>query len=235
MSHKESSRRDSCLVATRPSAGYNRIRHQSTTRPRGAMKGRLGVVRSLQGGETPSISIGSSASRMADINVDVDASSEPDVIADALHLPFVPGIFREALFTDVIEHLPDGMEVIALQEIHRILSSGGRLIVSTPNDLPLYSVLDLSRWLEGHRHYSVTRIEALIRKADFRIDTTFTSGGIFTMISVLRYCLVSLPLKRLFGERNLQPPKRLSSREDRDYGDRKSRGGYTVFCSATRI
>lgn len=202
---------------------------------RGAMKGRLGVVRSLQRGGAPSVSIGSSASRMADVNVDIDASSEPDIIADALHLPFVSGIFREALFTDVIEHLRMGTEVIALHEIHRILSTEGRLVLSTPNDRPIFSILDLSTWLEGHRHYSISRIKAIIREADFRIDSIFTAGGIFTMISVLRYSLVSLPLKRLFGETSLQPPGQISSREDKDYESHRSNGGYTIFCVATRI
>jgi hypothetical protein len=172
---------------------------------------------------------------MGDINVDIDASSGPDIIADALHLPFVSGIFREALFTDVIEHLPAGTEVLALHEVHRILSTEGRLILSTPNDRPIFSVLDLSKWLEGHRHYSISQIEAIIREADFRIDTTFTAGGIFTMISVLRYCLVSLPLKKLFGKQTLQPPGLLRSREDKDYGSRKLNGGYTIFCVATSV
>jgi hypothetical protein len=198
------------------------------------MKGRLGVVRSLQRGGVPSVSIGSSASRLADVNVDIDARSEPDIIADALHLPFVSGIFREALFTDVIEHLRMGTEVSALHEIHRILSTEGRLVLSTPNDRPIFSILDLSKWLEGHRHYSVSRIKAIIRKADFRIDSIFTAGGVFTMISVLRYSLVSLPLKRLFGENSLQPPGLISSREDKDYESHRSNGGYTIFCVATR-
>jgi hypothetical protein len=172
---------------------------------------------------------------MADVNVDIDASSEPDIIADALHLPFVSGVFREALFTDVIEHLPAGTEVIALHEVHRILSTKGRLILSTPNDRPIFSILDLSKWLEGHRHYSISQIEGIIREADFRIDTTFTAGGIFTMISVLRYCIVSLPLKKLFGKKTLRPPGLLSSREDKDYGGHKLNGGYTIFCVATSM
>ena len=203
--------------------------------PRGAMKGRLGVVRSLQRGRGPSVSIGSSASRLADVNVDIDTNSKPDIIADALHLPFVPGIFGEALFTDVIEHLPAGTEVVALHEVHRILSTEGRLILSTPNNRPIFSILDLSKWLEGHRHYSIKQIESMIRAADFRIDTTFTAGGILTMIGVLRYCLVSLPLRKLIGEKTLQPPVLLTSREDKEYGSHKLSGGYTIFCVATCV
>jgi SAM-dependent methyltransferase len=203
--------------------------------PRGARKGRLGVIRGLQQGINPSVSVGSSASRMADVNVDIDASSQPDIVADALHLPFIPGIFKEALFTDVIEHLPAGTEVMALREVHRILSPRGRLVLSTPNDRAIFSFLDLSKWLEGHRHYSLNRIKEIIQAADFRIDALFTAGGIFTMISVLRYCLVSLPLTRFFGRNSLQPPGLFSSRENKDYGGHRSNGGYTIFCVATSI
>lgn len=203
--------------------------------PRGAMKGRLGVVRTLQRGWSPSVSVGSSASRLADVNVDIDGSSRPDIVADARYLPFVPGIFKEALFTDVIEHLRDGTEVIALREIHRILSTEGRLILSTPNDRLIFSILDLSKWLEGHRHYSISRVETILRKADFQIDATFTAGGIFTMLSVLRYCLIALPLKKLFGDKTLQPPRLLSLREDEEYRIHKSNSGYTIFCVATSI
>jgi hypothetical protein len=53
------------------------------------------------------------------------------------------------------------------------------------------------------------------------------------MLSVLRYCLVALPIRKLFGEKALHSPVIVSSRENREYRSLRVNGGYTIFCVAT--
>src|SRR5436309_13389156 len=96
-----------------------------------ASQGRLQVIQKLKHDGSPSVSIGSSITRFSDVNVDVSRECFPDMVADAVHLPFVSGAISEVVFTDVIEHLPRGFEQNALTEIHRILSERGRLLLST--------------------------------------------------------------------------------------------------------
>jgi len=53
-------------------------------------------------------------------------------LADAEHsLPFADGEFDSVLLLDVIEHVERRLEL--LHEIHRVLRSGGRLLISAPN------------------------------------------------------------------------------------------------------
>src|SRR5467141_1606007 len=95
--------------------------------------GRLEVIRRLKLRKSLSLSVGSSTTRVATVSIDKFIRCEPDIVADALHLPFVSGTFDEVVFTDVIEHIPRRLERSVLNEIRRVLSIGGRLLISTPN------------------------------------------------------------------------------------------------------
>lgn len=57
----------------------------------------------------------------------------PVVEGGAYGLPFPDGGFDTVLFIEVVEHLSEPER--ALAEIHRVLRSGGRLVVLFPNDL----------------------------------------------------------------------------------------------------
>jgi len=62
-------------------------------------------------------------------------------------LPFENNSFKQVYFCDVIEHLSPTKMIFALQEIHRVLKPGGKLILSTPN---LNRLSGLFRFLAGH-------------------------------------------------------------------------------------
>ncbi len=50
---------------------------------------------------------------------------------DAYRLPFKSGIFDEVLLEEIVEHFDDQEK--AIEEVHRVLRPGGRVILSTPN------------------------------------------------------------------------------------------------------
>jgi len=128
--------------------------------------GRLRVILELSKGLIGlSLNIGCKETRFGDVNLDINLQVIPDVVADALHLPFRDRCFNLVYFTDVIEHLPRNTELRALLEIYKVLKPRGVLILTTPNDVPCYTYLDPARYVKGHRHYKVKELLKLLRKA----------------------------------------------------------------------
>jgi SAM-dependent methyltransferase len=196
--------------------------------------GRLEVIQRLKLEKSISLSVGSSSTRIATVNVDISVLCGPDVVADALHLPFISGTFDEVVFTDVIEHIHPRLEQSAIKEIRRVLTNGGRLLISTPNDRSIFVVLDPSHWLAGHRHYSPSNIVSLLEKNDFRIESVFTSGGVFAMLGVIWYSLVTWPFKKIFENDLPYSPSILRSRENAEYQRSTPKEGYSIFAVAKR-
>lgn len=54
--------------------------------------------------------------------------------ADGRHLPFPDGAFDRIIASEVLEHVPDDLAVLA--ELHRVLRPGGRLAATVPAALP---------------------------------------------------------------------------------------------------
>jgi len=181
-----------------------------------------------------SISLGSGGVRIADVNVDISRNCRPDVIADVRWLPFISECFREVILSDVIEHVPSGTEPVALQEAYRILVRNGRMILSTPNNIAIFSFLDPSRWLSGHRHYNATTMLSLLTEAKFRVENTFSSGGIFAMIGVVWYSLVTWPAKKILRGSVPYSPNFLRRRETDEYFCWSSSKGYSLFVIAVK-
>ena len=92
-----------------------------------------------------SLSVGSKNTHFADVNVDLDPSTNADIIAAVQNLPFKSNPFELVFFTDVIEHLPKGEEIGALREINRILENDGEFILTTPYSSFLFRSLHKTR------------------------------------------------------------------------------------------
>ena len=94
---------------------------------RSSFTGRLRIIQRLMSKGKFSLSVGSKETRFYNINLDVDPSVNPDIVADARFLPFRDRCFQQVLFTDVIEHLPKGSDLKALQEFIESSSLGESL------------------------------------------------------------------------------------------------------------
>jgi predicted SAM-dependent methyltransferase len=114
------------------------------------------------------LSVGCKQTRLALVNLDLDPRVSPDVVADARALPFRSNVFDEVIFTEVIEHIPSGHESLALTEIHRVLRVGG-VIMSTPNNILLFKILDPAYYLMRHRHYDMETISMLLTECGFSL------------------------------------------------------------------
>jgi len=195
------------------------------------LTGRLRVVGMLCANPRFSVSIGCRETRFADINVDIDKKCRPDIVADALWLPLKSGIFSRAILSDVIEHLPEGTEPRALSEISRVMQCGAELILTTPNDQRLFTILDPARYVVGHRHYRRQEILRLVESSGFQVVMIYASGGVWEMFSLLFYYAVAFPISRILKCRVEANP--FSGLEDEDYDGQRA-GGYTIFLKAVK-
>jgi len=176
-----------------------------------------------------SIDIGSKHVHQGDIAIDINADTNPQVVADARYLPIRSNTIGRAFFTDVIEHLPSGTEKKALLEIRRVLKTKGELILTTPNDYWLYTHLDPAKYLQNHRHYQISLIKKIVEECGFKIEMCFTKGGLWQMLWVLFYSFFTY----IFG---IPVPHYLEKKVDEEYARKiPNKRGYTIFIKATPL
>ncbi len=70
------------------------------------------------------------------IRVDLAPQEHVHVLGDALHVPFREESFDTVICTELLEHLTRPRQ--AVEEIHRVLRSGGRCILSTRFCYPIH-------------------------------------------------------------------------------------------------
>jgi len=154
-------------------------------------KARFDVVRLLSGNFF-GLNLGcGNTSFIGKINVDVVRKKHElpipvEVVASAAKLPFKDGSFKEIIFQEVLEHIPECLVLAAVGEIRRVLKEDGRLILTVPNGGTLNKLTDTAWWFgeslprkfgkfdNRHRHYSRRDIENLF--FGFKVVIMFTSG-----------------------------------------------------------
>ena len=57
------------------------------------------------------------------------------LVGDISNLPFRGDVFDKVLALDVLEHLPDAMDLMAIKEFKRVLRIGGKLFIILPTGL----------------------------------------------------------------------------------------------------
>lgn len=191
-------------------------------------KGRLKCVKKLISHTIFSLSVGCGKTKLASINLDINPSVHPEIIADTRNLP-KSEIFDSVFFLDVIEHLKRGTETRALEEIYGVLRKNGELILSAPNNNHLFTMLDPTFWLFNHRHYRKTEIKTILEKIGYKITLSFISGNIWAALNWLWHCLI-YPFLKIFPNREFHPLI-LQSLENKEYNFRYQ-NGYTIFLRA---
>ena len=93
-------------------------------------------------------------------------------------------MFDAITLWDVIEHVPEGTELLLLREISRVLKRGGLLFGTTPTDDLRSIITDPAFILRRHRHYSSAELEALLRLAGFEIQILQSLGDISAIFAI---------------------------------------------------
>jgi SAM-dependent methyltransferase len=106
----------------------------------------------------------------------------PCLQGDVLNLPFAENSFSLITLMDVLEHIEDHEK--AIKEIYRILKVNGKLILSVPLDMKLWSSHDE---ISLHkRRYDRKEILQLIEKERFDIILSFNWNSLMKPIVYLR-------------------------------------------------
>ena len=106
-------------------------------------------------------------------------------VGDALNIPFDNETFDTVCMFDVIEHLPKNTEYIVLKEISRVLKSGGKLYLSTPNNHILSVISDPAYFIIKHRHYDIDFLCNLALKHNLKSERRHIKGGFYEMLYIL--------------------------------------------------
>ena len=195
---------------------------------RGRTLGRLRVIEQLtHSSDGFSLSVGSKSTKLADVNVDSNKGARPDIVATVFHLPFGPELFDMTLFTDVLQYLPVNTEGLAFFELKRCLKRTGRLVLSVPNAIGVFTLLDPDRWLLGNHPYTVEKISRIVVGNGWRIEHLTVSGGIWEAIGLLIHYFFGYPLGRILRQ-EVPGPLKLSEMADIQYSEPRG-AGYTIF------
>lgn len=100
--------------------------------------------------------------------------SRPDVLGDAVDLPFAGGSFGAVLATEVMEHLPDPDRF--LREVGRVVRPGGVVLLSVPFMEPLHE--------EPRDFYRFTpySLRMLIERHGFEPHSISNRGGWWSVV-----------------------------------------------------
>ena len=126
--------------------------------------------------------------------------------------------FDMIYFEEVLEHLDEGKDEIALKNINQLLNQNGTLILTTPKSIPYMEDWDPAwvRWKLGlgprHYHYSIEELFTKLDKAGFEIKKVRLNGGVWWL-----FCRwFNLILKHIF---RLNDNYRLQSMKRKGYFD----------------
>jgi SAM-dependent methyltransferase len=98
----------------------------------------------------------------------------PDVVGDALRLPFLPHSFDTVLATELLEHLPAPGAFLA--EVARVLRPGGALLVSVPFMEPLHEEP------RDYTRFTAYGLRYLLEAAGFHVEHLLGKGGWFSVV-----------------------------------------------------
>jgi SAM-dependent methyltransferase len=86
-------------------------------------------------------------------------------VEDVTNLEFADNFFDKIVCFDVIEHLPKGLAINAINELYRVLKSGGRLYLTTPNREELRGRFFGHKIEDKHYYeYSIGELKRLFNK-----------------------------------------------------------------------
>lgn len=128
------------------------------------------------------------------------------VVARATQLPFKPGVFRNILCSEVLEHLED--DQAAVNEIGRVLSPSGQAVVSVPyNGLGFVSFLEVLRIKTVHdfpgpeRHfrpgYDENSLRRIFKKNGLEIKESAYYLRFFTRVIADFISIINILYQRL--------------------------------------
>lgn len=154
------------------------------------------------------------------------------IVASSSHLPFRASCLNKIIAAEVIEHLPTGIDKLSVEEMYRVLSSNGFLVLTTPSHHLYYNVFDPGWFLFHHKHYKSSELTELFRDTSLSIEKMFQRGTIiYAVVMFLHSIFIGFfyeLLRKPIPEPVEQMLRLLEQKTDRDFDDDRE-NGYTWF------
>ena len=93
--------------------------------------------------------------------------------------------FDVVMAWEVVEHIPLNTENLMFSEVNRVLKTGGKFYVSTPNSSFFSNLFDPAWWLVGHRHYSLSQLVNFGRNNGFEVSKYMVVAGWWSLLFTL--------------------------------------------------
>lgn len=149
------------------------------------------------------------------------------VVASAEKLPLKSNSFDIVTLWAVIEHIPVGYELATLLEANRVLKPGGYIFITTMSKSFLSNILDPAYFTVGHRHYTDTQLEDMLKDAGFKTEHIFVNGSFITAFHAWAFYFFKYIFRRNMPE--------LSFIENAFKKDYYSKGFYQVSLRARKL
>jgi SAM-dependent methyltransferase len=122
---------------------------------------------------------------------------------DVCNIPFESDQFRLVLATDIIEHVDE--DLLALSEIHRVLSQNGVAIITVPAFQMLWGLQD--QVAHHKRRYLINSLKCRLELAGLICQEIFYFNYVlFLPILLARQIVKILPIKTLHSENQINTP-----------------------------
>ncbi len=138
-----------------------------------------------------SLDVGCKTMKLGQVGIDLSRHGAADIVADVNHLPLRDASFERVFFLEVLEHLPPGSEAAALDELARVLTPNGELILTTPHHAYRYTYTDPAYYLRGHRHYRREALARFLNGAGLQVERMIIRGGAWNLVFLLWYYLLT--------------------------------------------
>jgi SAM-dependent methyltransferase len=145
--------------------------------------GRPASVLDVGSADGPSVGWLSTAARRVALDIDPRGLAPGDVCASAMQLPFADATFDVVAAFDVVEHCEP--EATVLSELARVLTPGGRLLVSVPAYQWAWTEFDVQN--RHHRRYTRRRLVAAVEACGLDVvRATYLFAGTFPFFAADR-------------------------------------------------
>lgn len=105
------------------------------------------------------------------------------IVASALNLPFKNEAFNSICMWGIFEEIPKGGEIQIMNQIQKILTINGVLLLSVYADHMITKIFDPAFIFRGVRHYDLQTFLKLIRNCGLFVIEYTVRGGINTLIA----------------------------------------------------
>jgi SAM-dependent methyltransferase len=143
--------------------------HNRSARIESALLGCLAILESQAG--APGLNIGSGTTRLHPrlLNLDLNGSSDTDLVGNAEALPFREGCFALLVSQETFEHIqrPD----LAVREAHRVLVPGGTFFFQVP------FMIGYHPGPQDYWRFTRSGIQELIERGGFSCETVVLAVG----------------------------------------------------------